>query len=103
MSKHAVLLQHRTRPGARDAVQRVWQKHMQPAIEANAGHQIYVYAFGNDPDQICAFQVYGSAEEAKAFLRTEAYLSYEQEVTPLLEGPPKVDVMQPQWMKAMDT
>ena len=30
MSKHALLLQHRTKPGARDAVQQVWQKHMQP-------------------------------------------------------------------------
>jgi predicted dithiol-disulfide oxidoreductase (DUF899 family) len=31
MSKHALFLQHRTKPGARDAVQQVWKKHMQIA------------------------------------------------------------------------
>ncbi len=100
MSKHALFLQHRTKPGARDAVQKVWQKHMQPAIEANAGHEVYVYSFGSDPDRICAFQVYGSAEAAAAFLKTPAYLAYEKEVAPLLEAPPQVEVLQPQWIKA---
>ena len=100
MSKHALFLQHRTKPGARDAVQKVWQKHMQPAIEANAGHEVYVYSFGSDPDRICAFQVYGSAEAAEAFLKSPAYLAYEKEVAPLLEGPPQVEVLQPQWIKA---
>jgi quinol monooxygenase YgiN len=100
MPKHALFLQHRTKPGARDAVEQVWKKHMQPAIDANAGHEIYVYAFGTDPDRICAFQVYGSAEEANAFLKTSDYLAYEHEVAPLLEGPPQVEVLQPQWIKA---
>ncbi len=99
MSKYALFLQHRTKPGARDAVQRVWKKHMQPAIEANAGHEIYVYSFGSDPDRICAFQVYNSAEAAEAFLKTSAYLAYQKEVAPLLEGPPQVEVLQPQWIK----
>ncbi len=100
MTKHALFLQHRTKPGARDAVERVWRKHMQPAIAANAGHEIYVYSFGNDPDRICAFQVYGSSEEANAFLKTPAYLAYQEEVTPLLVGLPEVEVLQPQWIKA---
>ena len=56
ISKHALFLQHRTKPGARDAVQLVWQKHMQSAIEANEGHEIYVYSFAIDSDRICAFQ-----------------------------------------------
>ena len=71
MTKHAIFLQHRAKPGARDAVQRVWQKHMQLAITENAGHEIYIYAFGTDPDRICAFQVYASAEAAKAFLKRQ--------------------------------
>ena len=49
---HALFLQHRTKPGARDAVEQVWQKHMQPAIEANAGHELYVYSFASEPDRI---------------------------------------------------
>jgi quinol monooxygenase YgiN len=100
MIKHALFLQHRTKPGARDAVHQIWKKHMQPAIEANTGHEFYVYSFGSDLDRICAFQVYASAEEASAFLKTPAYLAYEKEVAPLLEGPPDVEVLQPQWIKA---
>ena len=60
MTEHALFLEHRTKPGARDSVQKVWQKHMQPAIEANADHEIYVYSFASDPDRICAFQVYAA-------------------------------------------
>ena len=51
MSKHALFLQHRTKPGARDEVQKIWQKHMQPAIDGNSGHEVYVYSFGSDPDR----------------------------------------------------
>lgn len=101
MTKHALYLQHRTKPGARDDVQKVWQKHMQPAIGSNPGHEAYVYSFGSDPNQICAFQVYSSAEDANAFLRSPAYIAYEKEVAPLLEGPPQVDVLQPQWIKGV--
>lgn len=101
MTKHALYLQHRTKPGARDDVQKVWQKHMQPAIGSNPGHEAYVYSFGSDPNHICAFQVYSSAEDANAFLRSPAYIAYEKEVAPLLEGPPQVDVLQPQWIKGV--
>ena len=100
MAKHAIFLQHRTKPGARDEVQRIWRKHMQPAIEKNPGHEVYVYSFGSDPGRICAFQVYSSAEDANDFLKSQAYRDYEQEVTPLLEGAPQVEVLQPQWIKA---
>jgi len=77
----------------------VWQRHMQPAISGNAGHKVYVYSFGSDPDRICAFQVYSSAEEANAFLKSQPYIDYEKEVAPLLDGPPQVEVLAPQWIK----
>ena len=101
MSKHALFLQHRAKPGAREAVRKVWQKHMQPAVDGNPGHEVYVYSFGSDPDRICAFQVYSSVEKANAFLKSQAYIDYEKEVAPLLEGPPHVEVLQPQWIKGI--
>jgi quinol monooxygenase YgiN len=99
MNKYALFLQHRTKPGARDEVQKVWQRHMQPAISGNAGHEVYVYSFGSDPDRICAFQVYSSSKEANAFLKSQPYIDYEKEVAPLLDGPPHVEVLEPQWIK----
>ena len=99
MPQHALFLRHQTLPGQRDAVQAVWQRHMRPAIQANADHAVYVYSFGPDPDQICAFQVYSSSEAAEAFLKTAAYRAYEEEVAALLVGPPVVEILQPQWIK----
>ena len=72
---------------------------MQSAIEENPGHEIYVYSFGDEPEQIYAFQVYGSVENANAFIKSHAYRDYELEVAPLLEGPPHVEVLKPQWIK----
>jgi quinol monooxygenase YgiN len=101
MAKYALFLQHRTKPGKREEVQRVWQKHMQPAIEANGAHNLYVYSFGDSPDRICAFQVYDSDESAAAFLKSPEYRAYQHEVEMLLDGPPQVEVLRPQWIKGI--
>jgi hypothetical protein len=34
-------------------------------------------------------------------LKSQAYIDYENEVAPLLEGPPQVEVLQPQWIKGV--
>jgi quinol monooxygenase YgiN len=99
MTRYAIFLQHRTKPGQRDVVQKIWQKHMQPAISANNAHEVYVYCFATDPDRICAFQVYDSEASANAFLRSVQYLAYQREVEPLLEGAPQIEVLHPQWIK----
>jgi quinol monooxygenase YgiN len=101
MTQQALFLQHRTKPGQRDAVQKVWQRHMQSAVSANDAHQVYVYSFGTDPDRICAFQVYDSEESASAFLHSDAYVAYQREVEPLLDGPPQVEMLRPQWIKGL--
>ena len=93
------MIRHTTKPGMREAVERVWQRHMQPAIAAHRGHAVYVYSFGADPDEIVAFQVYSTADAAQAFLRSPAYVAYEAEVADLLEGPPQVELLQPRWIK----
>jgi quinol monooxygenase YgiN len=102
LNEYAVVIRHTTNPGRRDEVQRVWQRHMQPAIAANRGHEVYVYSFGADADTIVAFQVYSSADAANAFLESPAYAAYEAEVADLLEGPPQVELLQPQWIKRPD-
>ena len=100
MPSIALFITHRVRPGQRDAVRAVWEKHMAPAVATNAGHQAYVYCFDPAvPDSICAFQQYRSPEDAAAFLTNAAYQAYEQEVAPLLMGPPDVQRLTPVWSK----
>jgi quinol monooxygenase YgiN len=102
MSRVALFIRHRTLPGKRDEVRLVWEKHMAPAILANPGHLAYFYCFDDaDPDAICAFQQYASAEAAKDFLGTDSYAKYLREVEPLLSGPPQVTSMMPIWSKGI--
>ena len=100
MSKLALFIRHKTRPGKRDAVREVWMRHMQPTIARNAAHEAYFYCFdNNDPNGICAFQVYTDAESAQSFLKTESYAAYLREVEPLLSGSPEVTTLTPMWVK----
>ena len=100
MTSFALIIRHKSLPGRRHEVQRVWEKYMAPAIAANPGHIAYCYCLDNaDPDSIYAFQQYQSAEAARDFLKTERYGEYLRNVEPLLSGPPQVTTLTPVWSK----
>ncbi len=101
MADVALFITHRTRPGERDAVRAIWERHMQPAIAANPGHIQYFYCFAaNDPDVIRVFQRYVDREAAQAFLRHPSYQAYLAEVEGRLAGPPEVVEAAVMWVKA---
>lgn len=80
MTALALIVEHKTKPGRRDEVRKVWERHMAPAIASNPGHVAYFYCFDNtDPDSMCAFQQYSSAEPSQAFLKTDSYAAYLKE------------------------
>ena len=96
MNSFALIVKHKTQPGKRDEVRKVWEKHMAPAISSNPGHIAYFYCFDNtDPDSICAFQQYTSFEASQEFLKTDSYAAYLKDVEPLLAGAPKVTALTP--------
>ncbi len=100
MTPLALIVRHKTKPGRRDEVRAVWEKHMAPAVSANPGHVAYFYCFANaDPDSIIAFQMYESAEASQEFLKTDSYSAYLKDVERLLVGPPEVTEATPQWRK----
>ncbi|MGO4257922.1 putative quinol monooxygenase [Marmoricola sp. RAF53] len=100
MTQLAVTIRHQTLPGRRDDVRKVWEAHMAPAISRNPGHLAYYYCLDNhDADAVLAFQIYDSLESSQAFLLTDAYAAYLQEVGPLLTGPPEVTALTPVFSK----
>lgn len=100
MSQTALFIKHKTVPGKRDDVRKVWEKHMAHAISENPDHTAYFYCFDDaDSDAICAFQQYASSEAAQDFLETDSYKAYLEEVEPLLSGPPQVTALTPVWSK----
>lgn len=100
MIAFALIIKHRTQPGKRDEVQKVWEKYMAPAIAANPDHTAYFYCFDNsDPDSIGVFQQYTSFGASQEFLKTDNYAAYLKDVEPLLAGPPNVTELTPVWSK----
>lgn len=102
MTPLALIVKHTTRSGKRDEVRAVWEKHMAPAVSDNPGHIAYFYCFDNaDPNSIIAFQMYESPEASRDFLQTDSYKAYLKEVESLLESPPQVTELTPEWRKSV--
>ena len=100
MSAHAVFITHRTKAGQRSRAEEVWTRIMKPAIQANPNHLAYVYTLpADEPDVIRAFQLYRTADDAAAFLRTPEYLEYSAAVERHLDGPPQVASAPASWVK----
>jgi quinol monooxygenase YgiN len=99
---HALLLKHKTLPGKRAEVEEIWREHMISAVDSNKDHLVYVYNFGQDDDEIWAFQVYQSKEAASEFLSHPTYLKYLEASRPLLAGEPIIEVLDPRWIKGME-
>ena len=54
MQPVAVLVVHRTRPGQRDAVRAVWERHVPSAVSDNPGHLAYHDCLdAAEPDTSC--------------------------------------------------
>ncbi len=96
----ALFIRHKSLPGKRDQVRRVWERHLQPHIARNAAHEAYFYCYDdNDPDSICVYQQYSDGASSRAFLALPHYADYVKEVEPLLAGPPEVTTATPVWVK----
>lgn len=103
MTSFALIVKDKTQPGKRDAVRKVWEKHMAPAIAANPGHMAYGYCLDHtDPDSFSAFQQYASAEASREFLETGNYAACLKDVEPLLSGPPQVTALTRRGPKVAD-
>ncbi len=101
MNSTALFIIHKTKPGKREEVKKVWLRHMAPAIQDNAGHLAYFYTFdNNDPNSICAFQHYESEQAAEDFLSHPNYQAYLVESRELLEHEPRIMSLAPQWVKS---
>jgi len=98
----AVTVTHRTKPGMRDEVRKVWEASMPDGISANAAHLFYSYTFDRrDPNVIRAIQVYTDAEAAQAFLAGDSYRQYAAAVGPLLAAPPEISTGEVMWSKGL--
>lgn len=102
MSKVAIFVKHKSLPGKRDEVRRVWERYMQPQIAQNKAHEAYFYCYDDsDPDSISVYQQYSDHESSEAFLKNPNYAAYLREVGPLLAlaGGTEITKAIPVWVK----
>lgn len=100
MTKKALYIRHKAKPGKRDAVKRIWEKYARSYVEAADGQVVYVYGFDdNDPDAIVAYQLFTGQAGTDDFLKQPWYKDYEQETAALLAAPSEFRSITPQWIK----
>jgi len=101
MSKTALFIRHQAKPGQRDAVRRVWEKHVQPRAAANPAHEAYYFCYDSkDPDVICVFQLYSSEADKQEFLKGAWYPDYLKEVGEFVALPPQITPANLVWAKS---
>lgn len=100
MSKTALFVRHQTRPGKREEMQRIWEKHVKPRAAANPAHTAYYFCHDdNDPDSVCVFQLYETATAMDEFLAGDWYPAYLKEVSEVVAAPPQLTSTSLIWEK----
>lgn len=100
MSQSALFIRHQAKPGQRDDVRRIWEKHVKPRVEANPDHEAYYFCYDDqDADVICVFQLYRSAGAAQEFLGGAWYPGYLKEVGEVVAAPPQITPASLMWAK----
>ena len=100
MNKTALFVRHQARPGRRDDMQRIWEKHVKPRAAANPAHAAYFFCFDdNDPDAVCVFQLYESAAAMDEFLAGDWYPLYLREVSEVVVAAPQLTTASLIWAK----
>lgn len=100
MSKKALYIRHKAKPGKREDVKRIWETYARPYVEAADGQLVYVHGFNDqDPDVIVAYQLMADASGADEFINQPWYGDYERETAALLAGPSEFRTITPQWIK----
>lgn len=101
MPQTALFIQHHTRPGQRDAMRRIWDRHVRPRVEQNDAHLFYFFCEDAlDPDIVRVFQVYESDEAMNEFLGGAWYQEYLREVATVVTAPPRIFPAPLVWSKS---
>lgn len=99
MTRTALFIRHKAKPGRHEQVRAVWEKQIRPRIGAETGHEAYFYCCDDyDPEVICVFQLYADRHGPQAFVKQSWYAAYEAEVAPLLTGDSEYRSATPRWI-----
>lgn len=100
MTRTALMIRHKAKPGARDTLRAIWERHVPAYVAGSPGHLIYAYCEDqDDPDVIWAFQIHSDAGSADQFTSQPWYAAYHAETEALLAEPSWFHKAMPVWSK----
>ena len=103
MTKLALFIQTRTKPGKRAELQALWEKHLKARAEANPAQEVYFFCTDNhDPDSLHLFELYSDPRQLEANANEAWFAEYMRQAEPLLAEPPTVAITTPNWAKGAD-
>lgn len=104
MADVALFMTVRAKPGQRDALRAVWERHLKPRAAANPKQAGYYYCYAREhPDEIriCEYYTDETALEDNAI--SAFFQDFMAEAAPLMEGEPDVSMADPVWIKERDS
>jgi quinol monooxygenase YgiN len=104
MSKLAMIVKTKTKPGKRDEVQRLFDEHLRPhALEPDSPQNLVVSCFDDhDPDTLVLFEIYRDHDAPQQNAQAPWFWAYMKAIEHLIEGRPEVWMGTPVWAKGVD-
>jgi quinol monooxygenase YgiN len=103
VSKLAMIITTRTKPGQREEVRRLYELHLGPRAIANDAQELVVWCADHaDPDVFHLFEIYRDGEAAQAASQAPWFWEYLGLVGPLLDGQPDVRTAEAVWSKGLN-
>jgi quinol monooxygenase YgiN len=100
MTKVALFIKIKTKPGKRDEVRELWEKFLKGRAEAKDAQELYFFCNdNNDADAFLLFVVYSAPVALAKNATTKWFAAYMESVGPLLDGMPEVYMKTPVWAK----
>lgn len=100
MPKIALFIKVKAQPGKREEVKQLWEKHVKPHSEGEKALDISCYCYAlEDEDTICLFELISDPSVVKAVMQSDWFASYQEQLKPLLAGPPEIITATPIWAK----
>ncbi len=102
MSKAVLIIKTKTKPGKREEVRRLFEKHLGPRAQQNPKQELVVWcADDKDADVFYLFEIYSDPSAPQANAQAPWFFEYLQQVQPLISDMSEVMSATPLWAKGI--
>lgn len=102
MSRLAMIIKTKAKPGKRDEIQALYEELLAPrAVENEAQEAVAWCADQHDPDTFYLFEIYRDGEAMGTNAQAPWFGEYMAKVGPLLAGEPDVGMASLEWAKGL--